>query len=97
MEQSYAQLLKTTGSLCKKAAQKGMTVELEVFDYDMDKAALIGRRRWRPASPPTCAPAFRTSGCWWTYPTSPPLMKPASLSSARCGPTLPTSTSAMRW
>lgn len=42
MEQSYAQLLKTTGSLCKKAAQKGMTVELEVFDYDMDKAALIG-------------------------------------------------------
>lgn len=41
-DQAYAQLLKTTGNLCSYGASKGMTVELEVFDYDMDKAALIG-------------------------------------------------------
>lgn len=41
-EQAYAQLLKTTRSLCDYAAGKGMQVELEVFDYNMDKAALIG-------------------------------------------------------
>lgn len=41
-EQAYAQLLKTTRAVCDHAAEKGMMVELEVFDYDMDKAALIG-------------------------------------------------------
>ena len=41
-EQAYQQLLKTTRNLCDYAATKGMNVELEVFDYDMDKAALIG-------------------------------------------------------
>ena len=41
-DQAYAQLLKTTRAVCGYAATKGMTVELEVFDYDMDKAALIG-------------------------------------------------------
>lgn len=41
-EEAYRQLLKTTGNLCDYAAKKGMMVELEVFDYDMDKAALIG-------------------------------------------------------
>ena len=41
-EQSYAQLLKTTHTLCDYAASKGMAVELEIFDYDVDKAALIG-------------------------------------------------------
>lgn len=41
-EQAYAQLLKTTRNVCDYAASKGMNVELEVFDYDMDKAALIG-------------------------------------------------------
>lgn len=41
-ELAYAQLLKTTRNLCDYAAQKGMNVELEVFDFDMDKAALIG-------------------------------------------------------
>lgn len=40
--QAFAQLLKTTGNVCAYAAKKGMIVELEVFDYDMDKAALIG-------------------------------------------------------
>lgn len=40
--EAYAQLLKTTRNVCKYAATKGMNVELEVFDYDMDKAALIG-------------------------------------------------------
>lgn len=40
--QAYQQLLKTTRHLCTHAAEKGMMVELEVFDYDMDKAALIG-------------------------------------------------------
>ena len=41
-DQSYEQLLKTTRNLCDYAAEKGMMVELEVFDFDMDKAALIG-------------------------------------------------------
>ena len=41
-DQAYAQLLKTTRNLCDYAATKGMNVELEVFDFDMDKAALIG-------------------------------------------------------
>ncbi len=39
---AYAQLLKTTRNICDYAATKGMNVELEVFDFDMDKAALIG-------------------------------------------------------
>lgn len=39
---AYQQLLKTTRKLCDHAAGKGMMVELEVFDFDMDKAALIG-------------------------------------------------------
>ncbi|WP_368290355.1 sugar phosphate isomerase/epimerase family protein, partial [Enterocloster clostridioformis] len=41
-DQAYAQLLKTTRAVCGYAASKGMMVELEVFDFDMDKAALIG-------------------------------------------------------
>ena len=41
-DEAFAQLLKTTGAVCEYAASKGMLVELEVFDYDMDKAALIG-------------------------------------------------------
>ena len=41
-DQAYAQLLKTTRSLCDFAATKGMMVELEVFDYDIAKASLIG-------------------------------------------------------
>ena len=41
-EQAYAQLLKTTRAVCSHAASLGMMVELEVFDFDMDKAALIG-------------------------------------------------------
>lgn len=41
-EEAYRQLLKTTRAVCRRAAEKGMRVELEVFDYDMDKAALIG-------------------------------------------------------
>lgn len=39
---AYAQLLKTTRAVCDYASTKGMMVELEVFDFDMDKAALIG-------------------------------------------------------
>lgn len=39
---AYTQLLKTTRNVCDYAAKKGMIVELEVFDFDMDKAALIG-------------------------------------------------------
>jgi sugar phosphate isomerase/epimerase len=41
-ELAFSQLLKTTENLCAYARTKGMNVELEVFDYDMDKAALIG-------------------------------------------------------
>ncbi len=40
--EAYQQLLKTTSRICDYANSKGMFVELEVFDYDMDKAALIG-------------------------------------------------------
>lgn len=39
---AYEQLLKTTRNICDYAAKKNMMVELEVFDFDMDKAALIG-------------------------------------------------------
>lgn len=41
-DEAYTQLLKTTRAVCDYAAKKGMMAELEVFDYDMDKAALIG-------------------------------------------------------
>lgn len=41
-DQAYAQLLKTTRAVCDYAAAKDMMVELEVFDFDMDKASLIG-------------------------------------------------------
>lgn len=41
-EEAYQQLLKTTRAVCERAKEKRMFVELEVFDYDMDKAALIG-------------------------------------------------------
>lgn len=41
-DQSYAQLLKTTRALCDYAAPKGMMIELEVFDFDIAKASLIG-------------------------------------------------------
>ena len=41
-DEAYAQLLKTTFNLCAYAKTKGMFVELEVFDYDIDKKSLIG-------------------------------------------------------
>lgn len=41
-EEQYQQLLKTTRAVCEYAAEKQMIVELEVFDYDVDKATLIG-------------------------------------------------------
>ena len=41
-DQAYAQLIKTTEAVCRHAKTKCMSVNLEVFDYDMDKAALIG-------------------------------------------------------
>lgn len=41
-ETQYQQLLKTTRAICDYAGKKGMRVELEVFDFDIDKASLIG-------------------------------------------------------
>ena len=41
-DKAYDQLLKTTREVCDYAAKKDMMVELEVFDYDMDKCSLIG-------------------------------------------------------
>ncbi|MHC1787465.1 MAG: sugar phosphate isomerase/epimerase family protein [Christensenellales bacterium] len=41
-EQMLEQLVKTTIALCGYAADKGLAVNLEVFDYDVDKAVLIG-------------------------------------------------------
>lgn len=39
---AYAQLVKTTLNLCAYAKQKNMNVELEVFDFDIDKKSIIG-------------------------------------------------------
>lgn len=39
---AYRQLIKTTRAVCDYASAKQMVVNLEVFDFDMDKAALIG-------------------------------------------------------
>lgn len=42
-EESYAALLKSTKELCHYAKQKGdMPVELEVFDFDIEKKSIIG-------------------------------------------------------
>ncbi len=41
-EEAYQQLLKTTRAVCDYAKTKKMSVNLEVFDYDMDKSALMG-------------------------------------------------------
>jgi len=41
-DEAYAQLLKTTKNLCAYAKTKDMNIELEVFDYDIDKKSLIG-------------------------------------------------------
>lgn len=41
-ERALRNLVETTVNLCAYAAKKGILVELEVFDYDMDKAVLIG-------------------------------------------------------
>jgi sugar phosphate isomerase/epimerase len=42
-EQSYQALLKSTREVCAYAVGKGnMMVELEIFDYDIDKKSLIG-------------------------------------------------------
>jgi len=40
--EAYSQLLKTTRAVCDYAMKKDMKVELEVFDFDVDKAVLIG-------------------------------------------------------
>lgn len=41
-EPALDQLVKTTRNLCARAADVGLMVELEVFDYDVDKRSLIG-------------------------------------------------------
>ena len=42
-EEAYQALVKSTGELCKYAKSKGnLKIELEVFDYDVDKKSLIG-------------------------------------------------------
>lgn len=42
-EKAYDALLRSTRELCSYAKQKGnMKIELEVFDYDVDKKSLIG-------------------------------------------------------
>lgn len=41
-KEAYEQLLKTTVNVCRYAEERGMAVNLEVFDYDIDKSALIG-------------------------------------------------------
>ena len=39
---AYEQLKKTVGELCEYAAAKNMMLEMEVFDFDMDKKSLMG-------------------------------------------------------
>jgi sugar phosphate isomerase/epimerase len=41
-DEAYAQLLKTTKNLCAYAKAKDMNIELEVFDFDIEKKSLIG-------------------------------------------------------
>ena len=41
-QEALAQLKKTTLAVCGYAKTKGLMVELEVFDFDIDKKALIG-------------------------------------------------------
>ena len=42
-EEGYAQLVKTTSALCEYAKSKGdLKIVLEIFDYDVDKASIIG-------------------------------------------------------
>ncbi len=41
-DQAFDSLVKTTNNLCAYAAEKGMNVVLEIFDYDIDKKSLIG-------------------------------------------------------
>lgn len=41
-EQAFSQLVKTTVNVCNYANEKGILVELETFDYDLDKKALMG-------------------------------------------------------
>lgn len=41
-ERNYSQLIKTTQNICKYAEEKEIFVQIEVFDYDVDKAVLIG-------------------------------------------------------
>ncbi len=41
-EQSYAAPVKSTREICRLAQELDMKVELEVFDYDVDKKSLIG-------------------------------------------------------
>lgn len=41
-KQAGAQLFKTTCAVCDYAGVKGMSVELEIFNFNMDKAGFIG-------------------------------------------------------
>ena len=41
-EEAFAQLIKTTRAVCDYAKPRNMLVELEVFDFDIAKASLIG-------------------------------------------------------
>ena len=41
-EEAYRQLLKTTRAVCDYAKDRGIRVELEVFDHDIDKKSLLG-------------------------------------------------------
>ena len=59
------QLLKTTRAVCNYSAEKGMMVELEVFDYDMDRLHSSARRPMQRSSPLICAPPTATLDFWW--------------------------------
>lgn len=96
-EEAYAQLLRTTRAVCAYAEGKGMDVNLEVFDYDMDKAALIGPAPLAARFAADVRMTCKTLACWSICRTSRRRMRRAALSSRRCAPTSATSTSATRW
>ena len=96
-EECFAQLVKTVTAVCRYAQTKGIRVELEVFDFDMDKAALIGPAPYAAKFAADMRTTHSNFGLLVDLSRFPTPMRPASSSSAPCVPTSPTCTSATPW
>lgn len=65
-EQAFEQLLKSTRQLCGYAGEKGnMPICCEVFDYDIDKRALIGPATLFARYAGKSGGTMGISACWW--------------------------------